>query len=415
MYLIKLAFRNVFRNRRRSLLAVSSVMLAVTFMVLINGMISGVMESLVKNSTKNQTGHVRISTKAFQEKSNFLPVDENLSGLQTLRQLISETDTENQVDLVTPRIQFGVVLDHDGKNQTAIATAGDLEEEKELMMLQGSISQGRYIEGPREVIIGETLANALNYKIGDQLKLMTQASDYSLRMRKFLVVGLFKTGVEAMDKNLFQIPLSDARKLLRMDNEESQQLLVMLKHYTESRDFAQALQAKIDAHPEFGQNIKAQSWTEIGDTWFMINNAKQIYKFIYVIISFLGAIIIGNIMMMVVLERSHEIGVLKSMGMSKGDILKMFLMEGTILGTAGTLTGLIPAIGLSLWLAKTGVDFSSMTKGINMPIDNIIYWQLEWSTIGMICFLGITVSAALSFLPARRGAALNPVEAIKSL
>lgn len=410
-YLLKMALRNTLRNRRRSLLAAISVALALAFIVFMQGFIGGFLESLVKNTTRNETGHIRISTKEFREKSQFLPVTENLKNPNAIIEAImKDKEIAPYIDIITPRITFGVLLSNKGNNKTALAIAGDLQKEKILTRLYGSIVEGRYIQNEKEMLIGSALATALKYKLGDTVKVMTQGSDFALHLKKFHIAGIFKTTLAMLDEKVFQIRLDDAQKLLRMDT-AVQQIIIMLSDYKKSEEIATRMAATLN-----DTGIAVNPWSEISSSFEYIQMATGIYKWIYFIIALLGAFIIGNIMMMVVMERRHEIGILKSMGISRREILVLFLAEGMILGLVGSITGTALALTIISLVNIHGFDFTRIMQAFKgFPMDNVIFLKITMQSVLKSLLLGTFVSSLVSIPPSRRAATMHVVDSLKSL
>ncbi len=410
-YLVKLALRNIGRNRRRSILAVISVSLSIMFIIFLQAFINGLQGSMVKNYTKNETGHVRIASRDFEENRRFLPVTKNVKNPAGLiNDIKSNPSISAQIDIVTQRVQFGAVLSHKGRSKPAAALAGDPAVEKDLLMLQNSILPGgRYLENNREMIMGVRLAAALGYKVGDTVKVVTQGSDFALHMRKFIITGLFKTGLLMLDDVIFQIPLADAQKLLRMGH-AVQQIVIMLKDYNKAPQAASIIRGMVR-----DTNIVVTPWTQIGDYYNLIKMQKSIYGWMYAIIAFLGAVIISNIMMMVVLERRKEIGIMKSMGVSRRELLILFSLEGLMLGVLGSLMGALLGTGLNTVLRYTGMDLTNMMKDFKFPIDNVIYVEISLASVFSIFMLGTSIAALMSVFPSQKAAKMDVVEAIKSV
>ncbi len=410
-YLIAMAFRNVRRNRRRSILAALSVGLAIMLVVLAQGFVGGILGSIVKNYTKNETGHVRIASQSFEEKYRFYPVTdpiENPSGI--IESIRSDQEIRSKLDLVTERINFGVLLSHEGASKSAVALAGDAQKEKDLLMLQQSIRPGgRYIQGSREMIMGAKIADALDYELGDTVKVVTQGSDYALHMRKFAIVGIFQTGLNALDNSILQIPLQDARELLRM-GDGTQQIILMLDDWRDAEDVARRIETIVGS-----ENLAVTAWTEIGDYGRMVKMMSAVYQLIYWVIALLGAFIIGNIMMMVILERRKEIGILKSMGVSRKELLTLFIGEGSLLGLVGSIGGAAMGLAISIYFHIVGIDFSSSMGSLNFPMDNVIHFTISFAGIVQVMIIGTVVSALVSFGPSWKGARMNAVESIKSV
>lgn len=410
LYLLRMAFRNISRNRRRSILAFTSVALSIMFVTFFRGFAGGMIKSIVKNSTKNETGHIRITTREFREKTRFYPVTENIPGPDRIISAIRNSDEISpQLAVITERINFGVLLSNEGNNRNAVALAGDPETEKELLLLQNSLREGRYLQNERETIVGSRIADALNLKTGDILKVMTQGADYALHLRKFTVVGIFETGLNVLDGRFFQIPIDDAKRLLRMGS-GTQQIVIMLKDYRKSEVVAEKIGELLN-----DEELAVVSWSEHGEWATMVMMASTIYGYLYFFIAFLGAFIITNIMMMVVLERRKEIGIIKSMGISKLGVMILFLFEGIILGLIGSLVGIAVGLLINVYFSVKGFDMSAMMGSFNFPMDPVIYFDISPGSMLNVLMIGVTVSAVVSMLPSWRASKMNAVDAIKSV
>ncbi len=147
----------------------------------------------------------------------------------------------------------------------------------------------------------------------------------------------------------------------------------------------------------------------------MMAQTLQIYNLLYLVITVLGCFIITNIMMMVVLERKREIGILKSMGFNNFQILTIFTLEGTLIGTVGVAVGVAVGVLISIPLSIYGIDFSSSMSNLNFPINNLIKWKNNLLSIIFTMLLGIVISSLMSLIPSRYAAKMKVVDAIKSV
>jgi len=411
MRILTMAARNLGRNRRRTALAAASVAIAIMLVVVLDGMIGGFLGSIVKNYTKNDVGHVNIVTEDYRARERFSPVSAAIpdSGA-VIAALRDGPGLEGAV--FAERARFGVLLSSGPNTKAAVGVAGDPEAERSLLMLDRSVMEGgRYIEGPGETILGESLAADLGLRVGDRLKVLTQRADYGLGFKKFLVVGLFRTRVNTLDNAVFQIGLDDARELLAL-GAGAQQVLVMLDDYRGADAAAAVIR---EALAEGGvDGLSVRSWTEMGDFPRFVRMAESIYDWMYVVVAFLGAFIITNIMMMVVLERKKEIGLLKSMGMPGSDILALFLAEGTMMGAAGSAVGAALGLAVNFTMSRIGLDMSASLASFEWPMDNVVYFTVSLPATLTLFALGALVSAVVAILPSRSAAAMNPIDAIRS-
>ncbi len=413
-WILGMAVRNIRRNRRRTALAVSSIALSVMLMTYLGGFVNGVLDNMVRNLTKSETGHVRVVTRGFEARARFMPVDELVPDPVAVREAIAAIPgLDGRVATVTERLSFGTLLSNGPNSKAAVGLAGDPEAERGLLDLDRGIVSGRYIEGPGEVIVGSGLARDLGYSVGDALRVVTQGSDYGLRLRRFAIVGVFETGLNQLDGSAFQLPVADAKEFLRTDG-GVQQVVVMLDDYRDAAEAAALIGSALAKLPG-GDELLVQPWTAIGDYPRLIRMMEEIYDYIYFVVAFLGAFIITNILMMVVLERRKEIGILKALGLKRAEVLALFLVEGGLMGAIGSGAGALAGLGLCLFNSRYGLDFSSAMGSLNFPIDPVFYSRFNPMDGVRMFAIGLAVSLVMSVAPSRRAGAMNAVDAIKSV
>jgi putative ABC transport system permease protein len=241
---------------------------------------------------------------------------------------------------------------------------------------------------------------------------VTQKADYGLGYKRFAIVGVFSTNVNSLDGNLFQVGLEDARDLLGIPDGATQ-IIVMLEDYRRSEAAAKSIGAALAAAGMDG--LVAVPWTKSGSFASLMIISEKMFAWIFVIIAFLGAFVIANVMMMVVLERKREIGILKSMGMPRREILYLFLLEGALLGALGSAAGVGLGFGLCEVFSAVGMDFSSAMSSFSWPMDNMIYATANPVDALLLFLLGVAVAAVIAFLPSRSAATMDPIEAIRSV
>ncbi len=414
---LAMAWRNIGRNKRRSLLAASSVFIAILLVVFLDGLAFGFLESMTRNFTKNDSGHVNVTTSAYRARERFMPVSEALPDSGAVAAVIKAIPSlAGTVTEVAQRMRFGVVLSSPSGTKTALCIAGDPETEKRLLMLDRSILKGgSYCDAPGTAIVGEKLATDLGLKVGDPLKIITQKADSGLGFKRLRVSGIFRSGVSGLDGGTFQMRLDDARELLGLGGPGgggATQVIVMLEDYRRSDQAATQISAALGAAGMTGLSVA--SWRSLGDIARLVDYAQAAYAWIEVLVAFLGAFIIANVMMMVALERRREIGILKSLGMDQKGILAIFLAEGTLMGFAGAVAGAALGLALNLIFSTKGYDFSAALSGLDYPIDNVIHPVVSILRTMACALLGGLVSAVMSYLPARGAARMECVEAIRS-
>jgi len=280
------------------------------------------------------------------------------------------------------------------------------------MLDRAILPGGAYMDAPGTAIVGKKLAADLGLHQGDTLKVITEKADYGLGFKKLKISGIYSTGVDTFDGSTFMMRLDDARDLLGLDRGASQ-VLVMLKRYQQADRAAALISAHLAASGLGGLSV--QSWTALGDIAALIRLSDNFYFWGEIIVAFLGAFIIANIVMMVVLERKREIGILMSMGMERPRILWLFLVEGVLMGIIGSAAGVIVGTTLNLLLGAKGLNMTRTISGSGIPLDNIIYPVVHPGAVAWFFALGILVSVIVSFLPSRTASRMDPIDAIRSV
>jgi len=412
-WIFDMARRNLRRNKRRTALAVTSIALSITLMTFMGGFVGGVLENMVRNITKNESGHVKITTKGFAERERFMPVDELIASPEAVAAAIEGIpELRGEIDAIAQRVMFGTLLSEGQNTKAAFGIAGDPQIESNLIRLAPAVKTGRYLSASGEAIVGAKLAADLGLEPGDVLRVVTQGADYGLKLKRFAIVGLFETGLSTLDANAFQIPVEDAKAFLRTDG-GVQQMLVMLKNYDRSERAAELIRGALAGVPG-SEDLLVRSWKQIGDLPQLIDMMSTIYYAIYFVVAFLGAFIITNILMMIVLERKKEIGILKALGLKKRDVMSLFLAEGAAMGVAGSAIGATLGLVLCAVFSVYGIDFSAGLSSLSFPIDPVFYTKFDVLSALSMFAIGVAVSIVVSVMPSRRAAEMNAVDAIKS-
>jgi len=412
-----MAIRNIGRNKRRSALAITSVFAAIFLIMVMHGLIGGFLGSIVKNFAKNDVGHVNVATAAYRERERFSPVTESIpdsaAAVDAIRGIPS---LAGKIDIVEERVRFGVVLSSGPNSKTGLCVAGDPETERKLLMLDRNILPGgAYLNAPGEAILGAALARDLGLEVGGTLKVVTQKADYGTGFKRFKIAGLFKTGVNTLDNSTFQIGIEDARELLGMPG-RAQQIIVILRDYRDSDKAAAEISRALSLGAKASEKpLSAVSWTAMGDFPRFIKMAESIYFWMYLIVAFLGAFIITNVTMMVVLERKKEIGILKSMGMPNREILGLFLLESSMLGALGSAAGALFGLAFNALFRLVGFDMTKAMASFEWPMDNVIYPTVSIAAALAVFGLGAFVATLVALPPARSAAKMNPIDAIRSV
>lgn len=404
MDIIKMAFRNITRNLRRSILTSLSLFVAGFVVVVLHGYVSGFLNGMKDNVINLTSGHVIIAKKAYFERKFFTPVEEYIPNVQKVE---SELDSLKYLSFYVERLKSQGMLFERGTNKPVLLIGIDPEKERKTLELERKLISGKY-DLKNGAIIGKGLARGLNLHTGDTVIILSKTTMGGLNGIKVKITGIANIGLSEFDKRAVFLSIRNMRRLLKMP-EGVHEILVFLKKEGKIKDFIRAFNKN---NPDI---IARDYIDELGTFAFYFKLGKNIYYFIYFIIVLLATFAIINTMTVAVFERLREIGTLKALGMRDREIFALFGAEGTMLGTFGGILGSIVGWLFNILLHTKGINYESMVKGMSMPMPYIIRPEINFNVVIFSTILIIFVSFLASSVPAIYAKKLTPQEALREI
>jgi putative ABC transport system permease protein len=420
--LIKLAFRNIFRFKRRTFITFSAISFGLALLIISISLMNGIDKQSISNIINCETSHIKIFKKGYFDKKDKLPMDIAIAEPDTIRALLKDIPgvkaTEN-------RILFGAGLIKGMDELPCLGVAIQPELDPDLFNIKESMVTGDWLKpGDAGMLIGEDLAADIGLKVGDSVTVRVITSsgeeDFSWNALDLEVQGIFDTGNPAVDMAWVIIPLAQAREGLSMETEVTE-IVVRLDSDDDRR--VAAAQARIrEKLKTQDQDLEVYTWKDLAGTFLMISEMKtQRSAIIIMIMLVIASMGIINTMLMAVLERTREIGMLSAMGMKRSEILRLFIFEGGFIGMIGSLLGCVLG-GLSAWYLEVhGISISSFGESMEKvsqavyPVKDMFYADLTLDVLILTFVLGTAISIAASFYPARKAAKMNPIEALRHI
>lgn len=403
--ILKLAYRNFFRNTRRSIISGISVAIAVAVIIFAYSYLRGITYSIIDNVVRLVSGHVRITTREYERRERMLPLSE---AMELTLDLLQALDREGVV-AATPRIKFGVMLGEGDLTIPALGYGVEPEKETAILGFDKRIVQGEYIANDDQaVILGRELARRLDKKVGDTLTIITRTAYDSPTGMNLLVKGIYATGLGGIDRSIFYLPLKKAQELLDLENRATE-IVVILRDRDRAPAFAGAIRDKFPG-------LSITSFKDSPILRVLIDD-ESIFTIFYFIILLVACSTIANTMLMIVFERQREIGMLKALGMGSGSVIAMLIIESGLIGLSGSTVGCLIGAFFSYWLKFRGIDLTlfSSTASAEMPFGPVVYLAPTPAIILTAFLLGLLASAVVAYFPVRRVTKLDPARTLRTI
>jgi putative ABC transport system permease protein len=406
MLFFNMAWRNIWRNRRRSLLTVLAIALGLAFNIFMRGIGDGFHEQMVDNSVRAEIGHIQIHRSGYHDDPE---LNKTLPDLGTITQAIRSLPDVRGYSL---RV-LGGGLASTAENSSGVEILGiDPTQERTVTSIQNAIVQGQYLaEGmKRPILLGERLASRLKVSLGDKVVLMVQAADGSMGAQLFRVAGIFRSGAPEMDQGVVFVLRSDAQNLFSLGDRVTEAALLL----GSSRQVPVALEtlkkdlsgAPVEILPWWQVQPFLQQFIQIDDAFFYI-----IVLIFFIVIS----IGILNTIMMSIFERVREFGVMMALGTKPRQIVKLVVEEAFALGLVGVVIGSLLGSAFTLYYARQGINLSSFSAGAAALgiTSSRVYSELTAANLIYSNLAVLVVVVLVALYPAAYAARLQPVEAIR--
>ena len=401
--LIKVAWRNVWRNRSRSGVIVLSVAIGLWAGIFMVGFYHGMIRQRIRSVIERETSHIQIHHPSFADDHDLI------YDIGAKDSILSRLPIGTSVRSAVQRIVcYGMAATPSGSAGVKI-NGVDPESEADIIGLSRDVDTGSYFKatGSHEVLIGARLAKKLRLSVGRKLVLTTEDREGNLSSGAFRVVGVFRTVNASHDETDVYIRIPDADGLGAMGGTINE--LALLLHDDKAVDSAaEDLRQSLPG-------LRVQTWTEINPEMQLLVSTNN-----EVLVVFMGIILLAlafgivNTMLMSVLERTREIGMLLSLGMSRVRVFFMILLETLFLVMVGCPAGILPGVLTVAYLNRRGIDLSTFMEALSsFGWDFMVYPSLETGQV--LTIIGLVVLTALlsSLFPAHRALRLKPAEAIR--
>lgn len=417
-FMWSIAAKNLMRNKLRSSISIAAIAISVCMVVIVRGLLTGMLDNMVDLNIQYNSGHIKIVDTEYKKKERLLSLNYPVDGFEGegTTAMANRLAQVQGIEKVVQRLKFGVAASDGDKMVGMLGWGVKPEDELQYTDIKKMLTEGRMVEsGKQEVVLGAGILEKLKLEVGQKITVFYSTAFGSFKGSTFAIVGKVQSGLKLLDDSVLYIPIDQAQRILDMPD-QSTELLLFTKNYRHIKSQMAALTDLFKAEDEAGR-YKIIAWPKSSSMIEMMQIGEKIYNIVYVLLILLSCIVIINTMIMIVKERTAEIGMMTALGLRSSDVLKLFIMEGSVMGIIGSFLGAILGGISTIILAQVGLDYTEAMKGIgsDILINTVIY--PVFSVRNMIfCFvLGAIVTALTCILPARRAANLEPTEALRAI
>ncbi len=404
-WIVRVALRNLSRNRRRSVLTCLAVMVGTAMLTLALSWVQGVIGTVFGNASA-MAGEVRIATPEYVLREAQLPLYENIADVEPVLEAIGGLEGVRAYAVIRTMVT-ATVGEEIGEHHAMIVGAG-LGHYEQVLELPEAVAEGTWFTGEgHEALLGRIVANDLEAHAGDELVVLGMTQDGSISPLKLNVAGIVEVGNGPGDKVIYTT-LERARWLADMEGGATEVMA-----YGSDFRLASQLAERIRALPVL-EGLQVQPWLARDPYSTLVRIFSVFVGILSAIIVFITSMVVLNTMLMSVLERAGEIGVLRAMGMARFRTVTMFVLEAMFLGGTGSALGVMLGSIPARVLEIRGVDLGDeMTAKVDVPIASVVHADLTWEIALWVFLLGFVVAVVGSALPALRAASVQPVEAMR--
>jgi len=401
--LIRIALRNVARNRRRTLITLAALFVGVGVMVAMRGLLNGLQRALVTNVAEGQTGAVQVHRKGYMANVLATPLTLDFPVAEVIPAVVASSIPG--VSAAAARINFAGMISAGDETLFIAAMAVDPAAEPRVTPLRGKTfgPGSRFFEpGNRDgIVLTEDVARAVGLAAGGEASLLSPDRDGALSGEPARIAGLMNLGLPG-EKKIALVPLALAQKLLKMEGRATE-VAVAVTPVERAEEVAAALRQRL------GPGYEVHTWSDIA---MFVRQAMQRQNFVisliayaFMLLMFLG---VANTMLMSVIERTREIGTMMAVGVRRSKILALFLMEALAIGAAGALAGAGAGMAVVTMLGRRGLTFGF--PGSQVPFTLTPFMTTAY--LAKVVVMATAGAGLFALYPALRASRLRPVQAL---
>jgi len=409
--LIKIAYRNIWRNKRRTFFCFTAVGIAVFFIVVYSSMIAGMIRSINETVQIYELGHIKAVSSQYEAESEFLPVQYPVADGKSFREISDSIYQIPGVRAVMPRITTMATL-QESTIKHAILWGLDIEKETaenhfNMTDRNDGLLEGRWPSNANECAVGIVFAKKSGLTVGEKIPLKTISANFSERFWSPEITGIFSFDYIKIDEQYIITDFQRLQRLLALD--EGTQSIVI---YAEEEGMSGAITSAVQNM--LGENNIVSEWRD--NYWVAVMRmVTPVYTIIFLVFLIVASFLIVNTVVMIVHERIKEIGMMGCLGMTRNEIVKVFFFESVFMAAFGALAGVIVGGTLAGVFSQNPIRMGDLYGNTfaDMPMSNAIFMEFSPFILLRAWIMGVAVASLFTLIPSLKSAFVEPVEALR--
>lgn len=403
--LLSISWRNIWRNKVRSLVIIFSIALGIFAGVIAGAFFKGMADQRVQKVITTELSYIQIHNPGFEQTSDFTNFISNAEEIDDkIKKIPNITGVSRRMSVES--------MAASAETASGVLISGVFpEDEKTVTNISNKLIDGQYFDGiaRNPVVIGKKLAEKLNVKVRSKIIITIQDLENNITSGAFRVAGIYSTDNNMFDESNVFVRFSDIQKLTNFPKNAAHEIAININ---DNENLASIITAVQNAT---GNKLDVKSWKELSPEMSYLTEAMDMYMYIFIII-ILMALLFGiiNTMLMVVMERTKEIGMLMAIGMNKGKVFSMIVFESVLLSLTGGIVGIIIGAVSAKFGETHPVDLSVWAQGYQqLGYDAFVYTSLDPEMLINVTVLVIITGIIAAIYPAYKALKNDPADALR--
>lgn len=422
---VVLAWRNMWRNRRRTILSLVAISMATMTVIMLFAFIDGMKADMSRNLIDFYNGEVELRNDEFGDYEHLQPLHLSVADAETI---LATLDREPIVSSAVARLGGGGAVFRDEQRIGLQVTGVDFTREERYSEISAYVASGDYQavvdgravgdgapdadgRGPQvtPAVVGSRVLERMGVAQGEIFTVLVRTAQRSTNAMTFEATAIADFPVGMLNEVAVWVPLERAQRLFQMPGQASQ-IFAKVAPGTGAEEAVAAITSAVGGRAD---GLEIRHWSQMETTYSFMELAEFMYQIIGIVFLLLASTVIVNTTMMVIHERRREIGTFAALGMQPGALVRLFFTESLIVGLIGATIGLVAGVGFSALLGVVGIDFGAAMEGVDFEISPVIRPVVNLRSSLLAFGYAIVVTAITTYLPTRRITRIEPVAALR--